>query len=314
MGITHVIRAEEHLSNTPRQIFIAQGLGYPLPEYAHLPYVAEPGSRNKLSKRKLEKYLKNADFAKVARHGGAIADAVGLETSTETFNPVIVDFYEQVGYLPDAVVNYILLLGWALDDKTEDFTREEMVKAFSLDRINKAPASFDAAKLMAFQDRYMRRLSPDARRERVRPYLEKAGVKADPALLDAVMEAAGDRIKVAGDILDFRNFFVPDGAMVIDEKAFEKRLVKADDAGRLLKGFRARLESAPDFTAAPLEALMREFIETGGGGLGRIIHAVRVAVGGKGEGFGLFDVLALLGRDRCLSRIDLALSRLASAS
>src|SRR4051812_22554043 len=110
-AVTHVIRAEEHLSNTPRQIFMVQALGYPLPAYAHLPYVAEPGSKRKLSKRKLDAYLKNADFAKVHQHGLEIAAALGLTTTPETFNPVTVDFYEQVGYLPDAVVNYLLLLG-----------------------------------------------------------------------------------------------------------------------------------------------------------------------------------------------------------
>src|SRR5206468_12879237 len=94
MQISHVIRASEHLSNTPRQIFIAQGLGYPLPEYAHLPFVAEPGSKNKLSKRKIAQYLKNPDFKKVYEEGQAIATAVGLQTSAETFNPLIVDFYE----------------------------------------------------------------------------------------------------------------------------------------------------------------------------------------------------------------------------
>ncbi len=123
MEISHVIRAEEHLSNTPRQIFIFEGLGHEPPEFAHLPFVAEPGSRNKLSKRKLDKYLKNPDFAKMHQHGVAIADAIGLETAAETFNPVIVDFYEKVGYLPDALVNYLLLLGWALDDRTEFFSR-----------------------------------------------------------------------------------------------------------------------------------------------------------------------------------------------
>src|SRR5262249_11724714 len=156
--ITHVIRAEEHLSNTARQIFIAQGLGYQLPQYAHVPFVAEPGSKNKLSKRKIAQYLKNPDFKKVYEHGNAIAAAIGLQTAADTFNPVIVDFYQQVGYLPDAIVNYLLLLGWALDDKTEFFTREEMIKVFSLERVNKAPASFDPKKLFAFQEHYMRQL------------------------------------------------------------------------------------------------------------------------------------------------------------
>ena len=141
MKITHVIRAKEHLSNTPRQIFIAQGLGYPLPEYAHVPFVAEPGSKNKLSKRKIAQYLKNPDFKRVYEHGRAVAERIGLKTSAETFNPVIVDFYKQVGFLPDAVINYLVLLGWALDDKTEFFTREEMTRLFSLERVNKSEAS-----------------------------------------------------------------------------------------------------------------------------------------------------------------------------
>jgi glutamyl-tRNA synthetase len=146
MRITHVIRAEEHLSNTPRQIFIARGLGYELPEYAHVPFVAEPGSKNKLSKRKIAQYLKNPYFKKVYEHGQAIARALGLQTSADTFNPVIVDFYQQVGYLPDAILNYLVLLGWSLDDKAEFFTTKEMIELFSLERVNKAPASFDPEK------------------------------------------------------------------------------------------------------------------------------------------------------------------------
>src|SRR5206468_11677297 len=119
MKITHVIRAQEHLSNTPRQIFMVDALGYPRPEYAHVPFVAEPGSENKLSKRKIAQYLKNPDFKKVYEHGQAIASAIGLKTSAETFNPVVVDFYRQVGYQPDPIVNQQLVLGWSLDDKSE---------------------------------------------------------------------------------------------------------------------------------------------------------------------------------------------------
>ncbi len=159
MKISHVIRAEEHLSNTPRQIFIAQGLGYPTPEYAHVPFVAEPGSKNKLSKRKIAQYLKNPDFKRIYEHGKDIADRLGLATAPETFNPVIVNFYREVGYLPDAIVNYLMLLGWAHPDgKSEFFTREQMIKEFLLERVNNASASFDAKKLFAFQDRYMQQL------------------------------------------------------------------------------------------------------------------------------------------------------------
>jgi glutamyl-tRNA synthetase len=317
MEITHVIRAEEHLSNTPRQIFIAQALGYDLPTYAHLPYVAEPGSKNKLSKRKLDKYRKNPDFAKVDAHGRAIAEAIGLAVSGDTFNPVIVDFYEAVGYLPQAIINYLVLLGWSVDDRTEVLSRDEMVELFSLERVNKAPASFDPAKLFAFQERYMQRLPAAVKAEMATPYVRKAGLTAglDEGTLreyvGAIVAAAGDRIKVAGDILDYRDFFVSDAELVYEEKAFAKRLRKPEGAGERLRRFRERLAAAADFTPAALEAVTRDFLEAEGIGHGGIVHAVRVAVTGKAVGFGLFEILSILGRDRCLARIDRVLALLA---
>jgi glutamyl-tRNA synthetase len=308
MRITDVIRAEEHLSNTARQIFIAQGLGYPLPRYAHLPFVAEPGSKNKLSKRKLDKYMKNPDFAKLNEHGARIADRIGLEVSPETFNPVIVDFYAQVGYLPGAVVNYLLLLGWALDDRTEYFTREEMIEAFSLDRVNKAAASFDPNKLRAFQEHYMNALDVDDKAAACLPYLQKAGFDAQTPVVAAIARGAGDRIKVAGDILEFDDFFTADDALTFDEKAFEKRLRKPADASDLLKGFRDRLATADPFDATALETLLKAYIEERGVQIGQVIHALRVSVTGKAVGFGVFETLELLGRDSCLTRIDRALA------
>jgi len=312
--ISHVIRAEEHLSNTPRQIFIAQSLGYPLPVYAHLPYVAEPGSKNKLSKRKLDKYLKNADFAKVNEHGLKIAKAIGMTTSAETFNPVIVDFYEQVGYLPDAILNYLVLLGWSLDDKTEMFSRDEMIQHFSLERINKAPASFDPKKLFSFQERYMLALPIKPKVAMVLPYLQKAGFVTTPPpcsisdQLRMVLEAASDRVKTAGDILEFADFFTPDDQLVYDEQAFEKRLRKPGATELLLK-FRALVESTPAFDAPALDKATHDFIAAEGIQAGDIVHPLRVALTGKGVGLGLFDTLAILGRERSLKRIDLALAK-----
>lgn len=321
MQITHVVRAEEHLSNTPRQVFIAQQLGYELPQFAHLPYVAEPGSKNKLSKRKLDKYLKNREFAKLNKHGQAIATKLGLEEtklgleeSAEAFNPVIVDFYEQVGYLPDAVLNYLLLLGWSLDDKTEEFTQEEMLKHFSLDRVGKAPASFDPQKLFAFQDRSMQQLPIKQKVAFVVPFLQRAGLIDTPPSCDTgpivkqIVEAAGDRIKVAGDILDFNDFFTPDDQLEYDEKAFQKRLRKPADAVELLTAFRQELAAVESFTAEALDQLLHQFVEQRELSMGQIIHAVRVAVTGKAVGFGMFETLAILGRERCLARIDRALA------
>jgi len=317
MRISHVVRAEEHLSNTPRQVFIFQQLGYELPQFAHLPYVAEPGSKTKLSKRKLDKYIKNREFAALMEHGQSIARRLGLTVSAETFNPVIVDFYEQVGFLPDAILNYLLLLGWSLDDKTEDFTHEEMLRRFSLDRVNKAPASFDPEKLMSFQARAMQQLPLKQKVARMVPFLQQAGLVASPPpcetgpFVTQLVEAAGDRIKVTGDILDYDEFFVANDKFVYDPKAFEKRITKPAGAVDLLAKFRTALADVEPFTAESLESWLRDWVAGEGIRLGDVIHAVRVAVTGKAVGFGLFDTLAILGRDRCLARIDRAIALVA---
>src|SRR5215831_5229572 len=301
MQITHVIRASEHLSNTPRQIFIAQSLGYTPPQYAHVPFVAEPGSKNKLSKRKIADYLKNHEFRKLYDHGERIAHALGLMIAAETFNPVIVDFYERVGYLPDPIVNYLLLLGWSLDDKTEFFTRKEMIENFSLERINRAPASFDAKKMFAFQERYMNLLSVDEKTAMVIPYLEQAGLSPDPAKVKQIVVAAADRIKVAGDVLDYAGFFIPAEQLSYDEAAFEKRIRSAAEAPALLRKFAAKLESLDKFDATSVEQSLQDFVQAEGIGHAQIIHAVRIAVTGKAIGFGLFESLAILGQAECLT-------------
>ncbi len=312
LGITHVIRAVEHLSNTPRQIFIAEGLGYTLPAYAHLPYVAEPGSSNKLSKRKLDKYLKHPDFKQLYEHGLRIAQLVGHGTTAETFNPVIVDFYQTVGYLPAALLNYLLLLGWSLDDKTEQFTRDEMIRSFSLERVNKAPASFDPAKLWAFQQRDMVALPTAAKLPLFLPYVQRAGwaagweTAAVARTVGQITQAAGDRIKTAGDILDYGEFFCADNELSYDAKAFEKRLRPPEAAARLQQA-RAALTSAEPFDAAGTEAALRRFLEETGLQMGDIVHALRVAVTGKAVGLGIFDTLAILGRECVTRRIDRSL-------
>ena len=311
MRISHVIRAEEHLSNTPRQVFIAQQLGYELPQFAHLPYVAEPGSKNKLSKR---------NFAHWAQRGQAIAERIGQAHDVATFNPVIVDFYREIGFLPDALINYLLLLGWSLDDKTEDFTRDEMIANFALERVNRAAASFDPQKLMAFQERAMGRVPMKQKVALVLPFLQAAKLVTAPPSCDtgpyvsSILTAAGERVKIAGDILDYDDFFVDDDKLSYDPKAFQKRILKPPDAQRLLAEFRDMLAATEAFDADAVDGQLHRFVEERGIKVGQIIHAVRVAITGKAVGFGLFETLAILGRERCLARLDRCLELAAAGS
>ncbi len=317
-GITHVVRSIEHLANTPRQVFIFRALGADVPHFAHLSYVAEPGSQNKLSKRKIAQYLKNPDFKRVYDEGVEIVERIGATHSADSFNPVLVEFYEQVGYLPPAINNYLLLLGWSLDDKTEFFTREEMIRSFSLGRVIKSPASFDPQKLVAFQAHYMNQLEVPAKVDAVLPYLEKAGLvsqtdEATRKFVERIVRAADQRLVVAGNILQFRDFFVDDGRIERDESAFDKRIVQPAEAGHLLSEFKKLIVGAPDFSAATLEQLLHEFVARFQIKINQIIHALRVALTGKAVGFGMFETMEILGRDRCLQRLDSALERLETA-
>lgn len=321
MQITHVVRAVEHLSNTPRQIFIAQSLGYPLPVYAHLPFVAEPGGTAKMSKRKLDKYLKQKDFASLTELGQRIATRTGSATTLETFNPVIVDFYRAIGFLPDAILNYLLLLGWSLDDSTEDFSREEMIRQFSLARVTKSPASFDSQKLVNFQTRWMQKL-PDADKVAMcLPYLQAAGlVEADvdstagqSALREkvrAVIAAAGDRIKLAGEVLDYDDFFLPLEKLDYDQAAFDKRMRNDQPAVENLKLFRQQLAQVESFTAENCEECLKVFVDSRGIKFNQIIHALRISTTGKAVGFGMFEALAILGKEQTIARIDHAIQLL----
>ncbi|MEM6474331.1 MAG: glutamate--tRNA ligase family protein, partial [Planctomycetota bacterium] len=259
------------------------------------------------------KYLKNKDFADLLAHGQRIAERCDLETSADTFNPVIIDFYREIGFSAEALLNYLLLLGWSLDGEREKFSIDEMTELFSLERVTKSPASFDPQKLMAFQADYFASLEAEQRLKAVVPFAISAGLveSADDAKLAAVVNAAGDRLKVAGDIIDFAYCFRDE--IQYDEKAFEKRIKKPGLAVDLLSGFRDRVVECESFDAEAAETLLKSYCETREIKIGQIIHAVRVAVTGSAVGFGMFDTLAILGKQKVAARIDSAVQKASSA-
>lgn len=311
LGITHIVRAEEHLSNTPRQIFILQSLGHELPQFAHLPYVAEPGGTAKLSKRKLSKYEQNKGFANLLQRGRAIAARRGIQTAAETFNPVIIDFYREIGFEPEAILNYLVLLGWSLDGETETFKVDEMIQKFSLRRVNKSPASFDPQKLLSFQADYFAKLSLQERIARVAPFAADAnwidGDEADDRLGE-VVRLADDRIKIAGDIYDFDYCFCDE--FEFNQKAFQKRLVKPEGVEAHLRGLADAFADGGAESAEAAETTVKSYCQSAGIELGEVIHALRVAVTGQPGGFGLFDTLAFLGHTKVNSRILAAIEQL----
>ncbi|HID24792.1 MAG TPA: glutamate--tRNA ligase, partial [Planctomycetaceae bacterium] len=318
MRISHVIRAEEHLSNTPIQVLIHRALGHPIPQFAHVPYVAAPGSKEKLSKRKRDTYRNNPQFRKMLERGDLVFSRLGLADS-ERPDPVMVEYYERMGYLPEAVRNALVRLGWSLDEKTEILPLETVVESFTLDRIIKSPAGFDPDKLARFQAHWMSQLDLEQKTAGCLPFLIQAGYIAEEVddetrrFVARLVRAMGDRLKVFSDILDYEEFFLDDEQLVYDEKVVEKRLRKPADARQLLRQFRERLATVEPFDAPTLDRLLHQFVEAKGVKIGHVIHALRVAVTGKSVGIGMFDCLELLGRERCLRRIDRALA-LAEAS
>ncbi len=207
-------------------------------------------------------------------------------------------------------------MGWSLDDKTEFISREQMIDNFSLERVTKAPASFDPKKLWAFQDHYMQALPTKQKVAAMLKYLQRAGLVPTPApcevgpKLTRIVEAAGDRLKVFGDIIAYADFFFL-AEVVYDEKAFEKNL-KRPGAAELLARFREALTAVEPFDVAQLEAALAAFVEREQIKTGDVIHAVRVAVTGKPVGPGLYDCLEILGKPTSLERIDRALARAAA--
>ena len=314
LQISHVIRAEEHLSNTPVQVLMHLALGNELPIFAHIPFVSAPGTKEKLSKRDkaIIKYRKNPQFKRLFDLADQRLPRIGLGSS-ETLNPVMVEFYEKIGYLPEAVLNALSRLGWSLDDKTEILSLQTVVENFSLERVVKASAGLDPDKLDSYQLHWMGQHSVEEKIDGCLPYLQQAGMISDTDVdrdfLARLVTTLGERLKIFSDIIEYEEYFVADDALDYDEKAFTKRLTKAPESVELLRKYRDVLAAVEPFDVEQTEASLKEFVESEGVKLGSVIHALRVSVTGKPQGPGMFDCLVLLGKESCLRRIDRALAR-----
>ncbi len=318
MRITDVIRAEEHLSNTPIQVLLHQALGNELPRFAHIPYVAAPGTKEKLSKRKLDKYRKNPQFKKMFERADQVFPRIGLAES-QALDPVMVEYYEQMGYLPQGILNALARLGWSLDDRTEIMSLQTIVDNFTLDRVVKNPAGLDPDKLLSYQSHWMNELPLPEKVAGCLPFLVKAGYvtespdESTTKYIGDVISAIGDRLKVFSDVLDFTELLLPVDQMQYDKKAVKRRLRKSPESIELLVKFKDQLAATEPFNVDTLDKLMHDFVDTEGINIGQIIHALRVAITGKSVGIGMFECMELLGHDSCLARIEKTLQHLEQA-
>jgi glutamyl-tRNA synthetase len=266
MGVTHVIRGDDHLNNTPRQINMLRALGATPPAYAHVPMIL------------------GADGAKLSKRHGAVSV---LE-------------YEKDGYLPDALLNYLVRLGWSHGDQ-EVFTREEMVAVFDIADVNKAASAFNPEKLLWLNQQHIMKAPVAALVAALKSQLALQGVVTDDAaLLAGVVEAQRERAKTMKEMAASSLFFFRDP--VVDEKAVAKHLTA--DARSLLADLRVELAGLADWTAAAAHTLLTEFAAARSLGLGKVAQPLRVALTGGTISPPIDATVALLGRERVLARLD----------
>ncbi|HEY3316217.1 MAG TPA: glutamate--tRNA ligase [Bacillota bacterium] len=273
MGITHVLRADEHLSNTPKQIVAYRAFGWDCPAFAHVPMILAP-DRSKLSKR----------------HGAA---------SVEEF--------QEAGYLPEAIVNYLAFLGWSPEGGEEVLRLEDMKQQFSLDRVSKNAAIYDINKLTWMNGHYIRTIDLDRLTDAALPFMIRAGLIGEPVTEDrrdyvkAILTSLRDRIKTLGELPEAAAYFFRDD-FDYDPKGVQKYLSQPDVAD-LLDQAREILAGLERFDQESCEAAYRGLIEGRGLKGGALIHPTRVALSGRTAGPSLFEILALLGRERTLGRL-----------
>jgi glutamyl-tRNA synthetase len=270
MAITHVVRGEDHLSNTPRQLMILSALGAEPPLYAHLPLLHGPDGR-KLSKR----------------HGAASVQEL-----------------REAGFLPEAVRNYLALLGWGADATTTFFSTDDLIERFSLERVSRSPAVFDEAKLRWMNGRYLRELAP---LELARRLEQRLGPQ--PGLAEAAA-VAQEKIQTLDEFWPLAGFLVE--RREIDERAWRK--VMRDGAAENLTEARAALAAAEPFDEGGVEGALRSVVERRGVKPKEVFQPVRVAISGTTVSPGIFESVVALGREETLARIDEALARAADES
>ena len=279
MAITHVLRAEEWLPSTPRHLHIYEALGYTPPRFAHLPMILGP-DRAKLSKR----------------HGALPALA-----------------YRQEGFLPDALVNFMSLLGWSLDDKTDIMSRDMLTENFSLDRVGKAGAIFDKEKLLWMNGVYIRQLSVNDLEREMLPFLKRdltdASSSSEREYIKAIVPLVQERLKTLREAYDITDYFFKERISYDPDLLVQKGLDR-DSTQQALRRVLDELSGVEAFDTSSLEEVLRATAAQLGLSGRQLFGALRVAVTGRAAAPPLFETMEVLGKDRCLNRIRDAADKL----
>lgn len=281
MGMTHVLRAEEHLSNTPKQLLIYEALGFEPPKFGHMPMILAP-DRSKLSKR----------------HGA---------TSVEEFRAQ--------GYLPEAIINYLTLLGWGPGDEREIFTLEETVKLFELEQMSKKAAVYDTKKLTWMNGQYLSELPLEKILPEAETFFIKDGLVTKEWLAEnkeyfaKLVDTVRVRVKTLQEVADASAYFFKD-VEVYDEKGVAKHF--KPEAAELLEKCIAALEADEVFDLTSTEAIYNKIAADNGLALGKVIHPTRLALTGRTVSPGMFDVMVLLGKEKTLARMRKAVEYIKS--
>ncbi len=335
MGVTHVLRAQEHFNNTAKHIVLQDALGFRRPVYGHLPLIFNPDG-SKMSKRDKDKVLRKAvaDRGVTASPCAEIDDATfanwlkdksvqldlgatsALATTLRVTLPEInVDDFRRSGYLPEVLCNFLALNGWSPGGDLEKFDLEFIRTHFDLERVVKTPAKFDRSKLLAFNLHAIAAMSRDEFATKAaahgRVFHGEFMKKLTPAQFRALCDASHERSKTLDDLFCSNGFItVPDNALEWDPKASKKVLLGDSPSGLdHLRGLRDLLEGLDDWSVASLEALLKPHADRcAGGNLGAVAQPLRVALCGSTVSPPIFDTLAILGKKSSLTRIDRCLA------
>lgn len=278
MEVTHVIRAEEHLSNTPRQLAIYEALGYKPPKFGHISLIL------------------GEDHKKMSKRHGATS----------------VTEYRNMGYLPEAVVNYLALLGWTPKGEQEIFTEEELIKQFSMKRVSSNDAVFDINKLNWINFQYMKKLDADQLYDLIFPFLVKAGYVEESVTeekkdwLKKVIWFMKDHIYFAGQAAEELKFFFEDMPALTDEAILS--IMKAETSGKLLKAFIEDLKALPSFDQDAIKKCFNACMKAQGIKGKAAYEPTRIALTGVTQGPGMFEMMELFGREKTMDRLEAALA------